>query len=98
VAGDTTVVEPGQEVYACVRAADVVVERPGRSSDSARNHLHGTIKLIDREGAVDRLIIDCGFDLAALVTTRSREELDLHEGRHVMAAIKATAVHLVPKA
>jgi len=42
-----------------------------------------------------RVIIDCGFLLAALVTRRSVEELHLAEGVNVTAQFKATAPHLL---
>jgi molybdopterin-binding protein len=42
--------------------------------------------------------LDCGFPLVALVTRQAREELGLQEGSAVVAAIKATAVHVVPRA
>jgi molybdopterin-binding protein len=41
--------------------------------------------------------VDCGFVLDALITRRSREELNLTPGAPVTAAIKATSVHLVPR-
>jgi molybdopterin-binding protein len=46
---------------------------------------------------VDRVSLDCGFPLDALITRRSREELQLTPGSHVTAAIKATNVHLVAR-
>jgi molybdate transport system ATP-binding protein len=87
--------DPGEQVFACLRAEDVVVERPGPVADSARNHLAGMVAGIEHEGAVDRLRIDCGFELVAAITSRSREEMALQEGSAVVAAFKATAVHLV---
>jgi molybdopterin-binding protein len=41
--------------------------------------------------------LDCGFALDAVITRRSREELNLVPGAHVTAAIKATSIHLVPR-
>jgi molybdate transport system ATP-binding protein len=89
---------PGEQVFACLRAEDVVVERPGPAADSARNHLAGVVAGIEHEGAVDRLRIDCGFELVAAITSRSREEMALEAGAEVVAAFKATAVHLVRRA
>jgi molybdopterin-binding protein len=42
--------------------------------------------------------MDCGFPLAALVTRQAREELALAEGAPVVAAVKATAIHLITRA
>ena len=89
---------PGEEVLACIPAEDVVVEQRLSAGGSARNHLAGVIVAIETEGAVDRVTIDCGFQLVAAITHQSREELALVPGSAVAAAIKATAVHLVAKA
>src|SRR5262249_20327830 len=91
-------VVPGAEVYACVRASDVIVEAAVGTRDSARNHLNAQIVNIEREGAVDRLTLDCGFELIAAVTSRSLDDLGLAVGSPVVAAIKATAIQIVPKA
>ena len=93
----------GDHVFACIRAEDVTVELVERAeghataAGSARNHLAGTVVAIEPEGAVDRVTIDCGFELVAAITRQSREVLALAPGAPVMAAIKATAIHLVPK-
>jgi molybdate transport system ATP-binding protein len=42
--------------------------------------------------------IDCGFEIVALITRHSREGLSLAPGSPVSAAVKATAIHVVPKA
>jgi molybdopterin-binding protein len=41
--------------------------------------------------------IDCGFPLVAMVTRGAREELHLEPGSPIVVAIKAGAVHLVPR-
>jgi molybdate transport system ATP-binding protein len=89
---------PGDEVFACIRGEDVIVERRGSSSGSARNHVAGVITAIEPEGPIDRVTIDCGFDVVALITRQSREELSLVPGSPVSAAVKATAIHVVLKA
>jgi molybdopterin-binding protein len=57
----------------------------------------GRIIAIEPEGAIDRITIDCGFELVAAITRQSREELALAPGSAVTAAVKATAIHVVPK-
>ena len=90
-------IEPGSDVYACIRAEDVTLETdPGRKA-STRNHLAARIVGIASEGPIDRIALDCGFPLDALVTRRAREELQLRVGTQITAAIKATSVHLVPR-
>ena len=86
------------EVYACIRAEDVTLERVETSGASARNHLPGRVIAIEPEGVVDRVTVDCGFPLTALITRNAREEMALAHGVRVIAAIKATAIHLVSRA
>jgi molybdate transport system ATP-binding protein len=64
---------------------------------SARNHLPGEVQGITSVGAVARVEIDCGFPLAVIVTRSALEDLQLTSGSPVTAAIKAGAVHLVPR-
>ena len=87
----------GAEVFACVRAEDVIVQRDVSGQGSARNHLPGLVVGIEPEGAIDRVTVDCGFTLVAAITRQSREELALVPGSPVTAAIKATAIHVVPR-
>jgi molybdenum ABC transporter ATP-binding protein len=86
-----------QEVFACIRAEDVTLERAAAPGASARNHLPGRVVSIDSEGPLERVNLDCGFPLVALITRNAREELALAEGVPIVAAIKATAVHLVAR-
>jgi molybdate transport system ATP-binding protein len=88
---------PGAGVYACVRAEDVTLETRAPGQASTRNHLAAHVVSIASEGPIDRVTLNCGFALDALITRRSREELDLTAGTAVTAAIKATSVHLVPR-
>jgi molybdate transport system ATP-binding protein len=91
---------PGSEVYACIRAEDVTLETRSpdqKSQASTRNHLPARVVAIAVEGPIDRVSLDCGFPLDALITRRSRDELHLAPGMQVTAAIKATSVHLVPR-
>jgi molybdate transport system ATP-binding protein len=85
----------GSEVYACIRAEDVTLAVQSPAPASTRNHLAGRVLAISPEGPVDRVSLDCGFSLDALVTHRASEELKLAPGMSITAAIKATSVHLV---
>jgi molybdopterin-binding protein len=83
-----------------MRAEDVIVQRGasgGVLQGSARNHLEARVVSIENEGAIDRLTLDCGFRLVAAITRQSSEELALGPGSAVTVAIKATAIHIVPK-
>ena len=87
----------GAAVYVCVRAEDVTLETGASGHASTRNHLAARVVSIASEGPIERVTLDCGFALEALITRRSREELNLAPGAQVTAAIKATSLHLVPR-
>jgi len=89
--------ESGPDVFVCIRAEDVVLETVGVGATSARNHLVGTVREVSSLGALVRVGIDCGFSLSAIVTRSALDELHLAPGAPVVAAIKAGAVHLVPR-
>ncbi|HLY18285.1 MAG TPA: ABC transporter ATP-binding protein [Bryobacteraceae bacterium] len=89
---------PFTDVFACIRAETVTIERgPSPGPTSARNHLQARIVSVTDEGPVARVVLDCGFRLTAIVTRQSEEELQLREGEHVIAVIKATTIRLVPR-
>jgi molybdate transport system ATP-binding protein len=94
-AAEREAIPAGAGVFACIRAEDVSIELQSPEHASARNHLAARIVAITSEGPIDRLALDCGFPLDALVTHQAREELALTPGRAVTASIKATSVHLV---
>lgn len=96
-AGADDDIEAGRDVFACIRAEDVVLEQHAAAGTSARNHLPGRIVAIEPEGALERVTLDCGFPLVALITRQSREDLRLAEGSQVAAAIKATSIHIVAR-
>ncbi|MCE9537083.1 MAG: ABC transporter ATP-binding protein [Nitrospirae bacterium] len=87
----------GTAVYVCIRAEDVVVELAGSGMPRARNHLLGRVTDIALQGVMVQVTIDCGFSLMATITRGAVEDLRLVPGASVIAAIKAGAVHLVPR-
>ena len=87
----------GAAVYVCIRAEDVLLEQAGSGITSARNHLSGLVTDILPQGILMKVTLDCGFPLRAVITRGAREELGLKTGSVVVAAIKAGAVHLVPR-
>ncbi len=88
---------PSEEVLACIRAEEVVLRLDEPVAESARNHLPATVLGIRREGPLERIALDCGFELAAVVTPEARRELDLEPGRRVVAVVKAPAIHCIPR-
>jgi molybdopterin-binding protein len=96
-AADRGQIADGTPVYACIRAEDVTLEAGAGGQTSARNRLLAHVVSIAPEGPIERVSLDCGFALDAVITRRSREELGLAPGAQVTAAIKATSIHLVPR-
>jgi molybdate transport system ATP-binding protein len=86
-----------QSVFVCIRAEDVMLETQRRGEVSVRNQLTGRVTAIQPEGGVVRITVDCGFSLSALITRPACDELRLTQGATVTAAVKATAVHLIPR-
>lgn len=87
----------GPDVYVCIRAEDIALERGPIAASSARNQLAGRVTAVAMLGAMARVMLDCGFPLVALVTRSSVEDLQLGLGQPVIAVIKAGAVHLVSR-
>jgi molybdate transport system ATP-binding protein len=83
--------------FLCIRAEDVVLAQRQEIQASSRNQLWGTVTSVVIEGALVRVSVDCGFPLTALVTKQACEELRLFAGERVVAAVKATAVHFIPR-
>lgn len=87
----------GMDVLVCIRAEHVALHAPDDSTrSSARNRLPATITAIVQHGPILRVELDGAFPLAAYVTHPTLDELGLAPGRRVTAAIKATAIHVVP--
>jgi len=85
-------------VYVCIHAQDVTLEMSADlPQTSARNHLVGRIRSLDREGPIVRVNLDCGFPLKALITHQACQNMGLQEQTEVVASIKATAIHLIAR-
>jgi molybdopterin-binding protein len=70
------------------------VEQVSRSS--SRNVIPAkVISVLPREGRVE-VSLEAGFRFTAAVTRSAVDALGLEAGAHVVAAIKATAIHVVP--
>ena len=89
---------PGKKVTACFRAEDVTIDLAQRSSTSARNVFHGTVRYLTPVGPFVDVQIDCGgVTITSLVTFRSMEDLSLASGSEVWISFKATGIHLLPR-
>jgi molybdate transport system ATP-binding protein len=92
-------VDPGEEineVYVCIRAEEVTLQKSGGIPGSARNRLDGEIIEITPTGPLMQVVLDVGFRLVSLVTHRAVEELELMEREKIVAVIKAPAIRLIP--
>jgi molybdate transport system ATP-binding protein len=87
----------GSDVFVCIRAEDVVLEPVGSGTTSARNHVPAIVQDIMSMGALVRVDLQSGFPLSAIVTRSALDDLHLTRGVKVVAAIKAGAVHLIPR-
>jgi molybdopterin-binding protein len=81
------------DAYATIPPEDILISLEPLSS-SARNCLKGDVARIEEEGAIVRVKVDVGIPLTSIVTKRSKEEMNLVEGREVYVTFKASAVHL----
>ncbi len=88
---------PAEEVYVCIRAEEVVLQKGSSDHASPRNRLAGVIRTLTPEGALVRVAVDCRFTLHALVTRTACDELDLRAGETITALVKAPSVHLIAR-
>lgn len=86
-------VMPGK-AHAVLRAEDVMLSMQPMAS-SVRNQFRGRIVEIVPAGALSKVTVEVsGTPIVSAVTTRAVQELGLEVGREVIAAIKATAIHV----
>ncbi|MBI5493686.1 MAG: ABC transporter ATP-binding protein [Deltaproteobacteria bacterium] len=85
-------------VMVCIRSEDVVLMAADVTPTSARNHLAARVTLLEPDGALCRVTLDCGFPLVAQVTRGAVAELRLAPGSAVTVLLKAGAVQVVARA
>jgi molybdate transport system ATP-binding protein len=85
------------DVHVCIRADDVILIKGADALGSPRDHLAATVRSITREGTLMRVELDCGFPLAVLLTRQASDELALKPGDRVVALVKSSNVHLIPR-
>ena len=88
---------PTPMVYVCIKGEDVSLSKDFNDTTTVRNQLPAIIKSLTPEGPLIRVVVDCGFDLTALITRPSNEDLKLNVGTRVTAMIKAPAIHLISR-
>jgi tungstate transport system ATP-binding protein len=87
----------GTRVYICLRPEDITLydSKQEIEPSTARNHISCQITKIINQGSFIRIQLESGFQLTALVTRLSADEMKLEVGKEVIAVIKATAIHLI---
>lgn len=100
----TALVPPdATDVEVSVRSDAVVLKTPSEEEPTAetslRNELRGTVVDVETGEAISRVTVDLGegVELAALITSRSHENLGIEPGQSVVASFKATAARGVDR-
>ncbi len=90
-------VEKGTRVYVCLRPEDITLYNMTHEIpiSTARNHVVCRITQMINHGPFIRVQLESGFKLTALVTRLSADEMNLENGKEVMAVFKASAIHLI---
>jgi molybdate transport system ATP-binding protein len=78
-----------------IPAEDIIISRERISQTSARNLLHGIVKRVIHDEPKVELVIDCGVDLKARITTQAVKALGIATGVEVFLLIKASACRLL---
>lgn len=81
-------------VHAVIRPEDIVLSLT-QHPDSARNHMRGVVRRLERTGPVTLVHLDVGRPLIASITTASSEDMGLTAGASLVLSFKATAILLV---
>ena len=93
------VLEAGQEVYVAVRPEEIVLHNDGTfASGDAPNVLAGRVTKVISAETHQRVEIDCGVRVVAVVTRARVREMGLEVGSPVRATFPAHAAHLVGRA
>ncbi|EHM49050.1 MAG: TOBE domain-containing protein [Yokenella regensburgei] len=91
----------GKEAIALIKAPWVTLATEDCGLKfSARNQFAGSVNYVS-EGAVNATVTitaDAGFEIVAVITNESREEMQLNQGSRVIALIKASAILIATRA
>jgi molybdate transport system ATP-binding protein len=75
----------------------VILSGTDHGPSSPRNRLSGVVRALAREGPLVRVDVDCSFPLSALLTKQACDQMTLGEGDRVLALVKASHIHLIPR-
>jgi tungstate transport system ATP-binding protein len=86
------------KVLCCIRPEQVALgANEPSAATSARNVLPAVVRDIRAMGPFFKIILDCGFPLAAYITGESLDSLSLRKDMSVTASFKATAIHIIQR-
>jgi len=87
----------GTQVYICIRPEDITLFNSKQEIEpsTARNRISCRIIQIINQGPFIRVQLESSFQLTALVTRLSADEMKLEVGKEMTAVFKATAIHLI---
>lgn len=80
--------------YVIVRCESVTISNM-KEQTSSRNNFMGTITDVIRAGIGIEVIVDIGVEIAAMITSESAEELNLHRGKKVWVSFKASDIEYI---
>jgi molybdopterin-binding protein len=83
--------QAGQRVILTFRPEEVILTRE-KPRTSVRNWFYGPVEEIKSFDRMIMVSVNCGFNLKALISRASLEELNLQSGEQVWAGIKASAL------
>ncbi len=93
------VLEAGEEVYVAVRPEEIVLHSEDTfTGDDAPNVLAGRVTKVISAETHQRVEIDCGERVVAVVTRARVREMGLEVGSSVQATFPAHAAHLIGRA
>ena len=86
----------GGTVKILIRPEDILLS-PDKPASGTQNAFFGKITSLIPAGPLVRVNLDCGFNLIALITRLSYEEMGLGIGTAVYTSFKTTAIHIITK-
>ena len=86
----------GSRVKVLIHPEEVALLSAAGEAGSVRNRLRSRVVEVKPRGALVKVGLDCGFPLVAYITRDSREDMGIEPGVEVTAAVKATAIHVMP--
>ena len=86
----------GSRVKVLIHPEEVALLPAAAEAGSVRNRLRARVIEVKPRGALVKVGLDCGFPLVAYITRDSREDMEIEPGAEVTAAVKATAIHVMP--